>query len=117
MLDLMYTLIMMIEIPNEIVFTIGVLLGMVGHYAKKSWKGETFVSLIAWFTHANFRQSIVTIFAAGSVVEAAMRIGMIDHTASWLVVFYAGLTTGYTTDSIFNSDAASAAVDDGKKDV
>lgn len=77
-------------------------LGLVAHYAKKKFKGETTASFVGWFTNDNAAASVKTAIAFGVAMLGAMSTGLVTGMDMTHIVI-AGATAGFAIDSGFNS--------------
>jgi hypothetical protein len=94
---------------QESVFTVSVIIGMIGHYAKKRVKSETQVTLKQWFMELDMFGSIASVVTALVIILGAFANHIITPDMSTLTVFYIGLISGFTVDSVTNSDGSGAA--------
>jgi hypothetical protein len=89
---------------QETIFTVAVIIGMVGHYAKKRVKLETRVTLKQWFLEFNVFGTITSVVSALIAILGAFVNHLITPEMNPMTVFYIGLITGFTIDSVTNSD-------------
>jgi hypothetical protein len=89
---------------NELIFAASTLAGMVGHYVKKSFKGETECNLKDWFGAQHLPGSVASLGTSLMVIIGALSNGVITPEMAFWPVVYIGLTTGYAIDSTANSD-------------
>lgn len=99
---------------QETIFTIAVAIGMIGHYAKKRVRSETSVSLKQWFLEFDVFGSIASAVAALIAVMGAFVNHLVTPEMSPMTVFYIGLITGFTIDSVTNSDGFTIPRDNDK---
>jgi|694.fasta_scaffold00062_47 hypothetical protein len=103
-MDEINLLILKILVSYQAIFSYGVIIGMIGHYAKKKIKEETEVKLSEWFGSVGLYGTISSISAAFMAILGALSNGLITPDMSIYSLLYIGLTTGYTVDSSLNND-------------
>jgi hypothetical protein len=91
-------------LTNNQAFILAVLLGMLGHYAKKRAKKETKVSLKEWFGNFNIYGTISSIITSLIAVVGVVANNLITDDMSLATAIYIGLTSGFAIDSATNSD-------------
>jgi hypothetical protein len=91
---------------NELIFAASTVVGMIGHFIKKSFKGETKCSIKDWFGKQHLPGSIASLGSAAMIIITALSNGVITPEMAFWPVVYVGLTTGFAVDSVANSDGS-----------
>lgn len=97
---------------QETIFSIATAIGMVGHYAKKRVRLETSVTLKQWFLEFNVFGTVASVVAALIAIMGAFVNHLVTPEMNPMTVFYIGLITGFTIDSVTNSDGFSVPSND-----
>jgi hypothetical protein len=89
---------------NNAIFVYFVIIGMIGHYAKKRVKSETDVTLNEWFCNFKVYSTILTVVTALMVIFGALANNIINDSMTIYTIVYTGLTSGFAIDSLTNND-------------
>lgn len=95
---------------GDIVFVVAGFAGMVLHYVKKKAKAETLASMAGYFIHNNLAATLSALGVFGMAVIGALGSGVITPDMNLWAILYAGLTTGFSIDSGFNSESEKPVV-------
>lgn len=89
---------------NELIFAASTVSGMVSHFIKKSFKGETSCNFKDWFGKQHLPGSVASLGSVLMIIITALANGVITPEMAFWPVVYIGLTTGFAVDSVANSD-------------
>ncbi len=90
---------------NNAIFIYFVIIGMLGHYAKKRVKSETDVTVKEWFCNFKVYSTILTVVTALIVIFGALSNNIINDSMTIYTIIYTGLTSGFAIDSLTNNDS------------
>ena len=90
---------------NNAIFVYFVIIGMIGHYAKKRVKSETDVTFGEWFLNFKVYSTILTIVVTLITIFGALSNNIINDAMSISTIIYTGLTSGFAIDSLTNNDS------------
>jgi hypothetical protein len=96
--------VLQILISNDAIFVYFIIVGMIGHYAKKRVKAETDVTFHEWFLNFKVYSTILTIVTVLITIFGALSNNIINEAMSLSTIVYTGLTTGFAIDSLTNND-------------